>query len=346
MAKILSRSTLVGSLGVVTDGDSTSSYGTLPSSGDGIAWYHAAEVSLAVEVGSTLVDTLAGPGSGGEGPRYVTSKRVTGTIRIPATRDDMGAVLLWAFGASSTSGASDPYSHTFAVSIARPFRSVYFVYSDTAGNDYQDEYYGLQVESATLAIDAQGVGYITLQVSGGVATRTGTDQLGVSATETPAAPSLLDSDVMLGRYGAAMVFNSNAFEARSVEMALTFPMDRATAFGAVGPDEGVLSGGISATIQATRTADTADSATLRAAHSAGTRGAFSMAFTWGTNRTWTLALSTASITAFSAPFSPGGALVETLTMTAQSLTSSDYHARVVVVNGDASAVTTGGATVA
>jgi hypothetical protein len=86
----------------------------------------------------------------------------------------------------------------------------------------------------------------------------------------------------------------------------------------------------------TRAADEADSATLRANYMAGTRGATSITFTSG-SYVFKPYLSQASIASISAPFTAGGALVETVEFAAQSLTGSDYGCKVELTNQASSA---------
>ena len=187
MAKILSRNTNAGSIGLVTSGGSTTTYSTLPASADPILWLRAAEVGLQEVVTNVLVDDLSGSGSGVEGARLPVSHEVSGSIRLPLTHEGMGGVLAWVLGGSTSSTGSGPYTHTYPTGIAAPFRSLVHVYTAADGTSLQSEYAGLQVESMSLAIEAGGIAYATLTARGWVASRSSTYQLGVAATETPAA---------------------------------------------------------------------------------------------------------------------------------------------------------------
>lgn len=341
MAKILSRNTNAGSIGLVTSGGSTTTYSTLPASADPILWLRAAEVNLQEAVTNVLVDDLSGSGSGVEGARLPVSHEVSGSIRLPLTHEGMGGVLAWVLGGSTSSTGSGPYTHTYPTGIATPFRSLVHVYTAADGTSLQSEYAGLQVESMSLAIEAGGIAYATLTARGWVASRSSTYQLGVAATETPAADAVSTTKPVLGRTGSVLSFGGNSVACRGLTLNFTRPLDRAVDFGAEYPAEGVLSGPIAVTLEVTRAADEEDTATLRAALMAGTAGDLSISFTSGTKIVY-LELSDAVVTAYAAPFSAGGALVETVTFTAQALTTSDYGFRIRVTNAASSAVTTNG----
>jgi hypothetical protein len=338
MSAVLSRSTKAGSIGLVIDGGSTSTYGTLPTTGDAVAWAHAAEVTLTPEAVAVTVEDLSGPGSGGESARFVTGQRASGTVRIPVTYASVGPWLQWALGAAGTTGSPSGgyYTHTYAMGMGSFALSLVFVYQAADGTSLQDEFWGAQVESAELAIDAQGVGYLTLTLSANVASRSSTYQLMVAATQTPAANSLVTDIPVLGKHGAVLSFGGNSVAARTLSLSLTRPLDRAGDFGTDGLGEGVLSGPIVARMTITRAADEADSATLRSNMMAGTRGATSITFTSG-SYVFKPYLSQASIASISAPFTAGGALVETVEFSAQSLTSSDYGCKIELTNQASSA---------
>lgn len=341
--KILSRTTLAGSLALVVDGDSTAAatYGTLPSSGDALAWFRAAEIGLTPAVQSILIDDLAGSGSGVEGARFVGSQEVSGSIRLPITYETFGAVLYWALGGTPSSTGAGPYTHTYPVGTDTPSLSAFVVYEAENGDNLQDEYFGLQVESLELAMEAGGAGYATIQCRGAVALRSSTPQLTVSATETPAAAALTSSLPTLGKQGAVLSFGGNSVAARALTLRLTRPLDRAVDFGASYLARGVLSGAISVTMDVTRAADTDDTATLQAAMLAGTSGDLSISFTSGSKVLY-LELSDAVVTSYSAPKSAGGALIESVTFTAQALTTGDYGFRVRITNAASAAVPSNG----
>lgn len=336
MSKILTRSILAGSVGLVE----VATYGSNPSSSDPIAWVHASEFSVQEVVDTTAIETLAGPGSGGEGARFVTLVRAQGTVRVPISYEDVGAWIEWAFGKDVATSGSGPYTHVYATSPNTPFRTLVFVYTAADGTNLQDEFYGCQVETAVFEFTANGPAYMTLTVSGGVASRSSTYQTGVAATETPAATSLVTSGVVLGSQGGALSFNSNNVEARTATLTLSRTLDRSTSFGAGGPDEGVLGSPITATLAVERVADEADTATLRTAFTAGTRAALSLAFTSGT-KSLTIAFTTASITERNSGATPGAAKTESLTFSAQSLTTSD-QIKITVVNSQSSGTPTNG----
>ena len=341
MSKLLSRNTNAGSVGIVTSGGATTTYGTNAASADPILWLRAAEVNLQETVSSVVVDDLSGSGSGVEGARLVVSQEVAGTIRVPVTHEGMGGVLAWCLGGSTSSTGSGPYTHTYPTGINAPFRTLVHVFTAADGTSLQSEYGGLQVESLTLSVDAGGVAYATLSVRGYVVSRSSTYQLTVAATETPAADAISTSRPVLGRTGSVLSFGGNSVAARGLVLTFTRPLDRAVDFGAEYLAEGVLSGPISVTLEVTRAADEEDTSTLQAALMAGTAGDTSLSFTSGT-RVFYIELSDAVPTARSGGFSSGGALVETVTFTAQALTTGDYGFRVRVTNAASAAVTTNG----
>lgn len=341
MAKILSRNTNAGSIGLVTSGGSTTTYGTLPASADPILWLRAAEVNLQEAVTNVLVDDLSGSGSGVEGARLPVSHEVAGSIRVPVSHEGMGGLLAWVLGGSTSTTGSGPYTHVYPTGIATPFRSLVHVFTAADGTSLQSEYAGLQVESMTINVDAGGVAYATLNVRGWVASRSSAYQLTVAATETPAADAISTSRPVLGKTGSVLSFGGNSVAARGLSLTFTRPLDRAVDFGAEYLAEGVLSGPISVTLEVTRAADEEDTSTLQAALMAGTAGDTSISFTSGT-RVLHLELSDAVPTARSGGFSSGGALVETVTFTAQALTTGDYGFRIRAVNAASSAVTTNG----
>ena len=152
MAKILTRSILAGSVGLVE----VATYGSNPSSSDPIAWVHASEFSIQEVVDSTPIETLAGPGSGGEGARFVTLVRAQGTVRVPISYEDVGAWVEWAFGKDVATSGSGPYTHVYATSPNTPFRTLVFVYTAADGTNLQDEFYGCQVEQAVFEFTANG----------------------------------------------------------------------------------------------------------------------------------------------------------------------------------------------
>ena len=341
MAKILSRNINAGSIGLVTSGGSTTTYSTLPASADPVLWLRAAEVGLQESVTSVLVDDLSGSGSGVEGARLPVSHEVSGSVRVPLTHEGLGGVLAWCLGGSTSTSGSGPYTHVYPTGIATPFRSLVHVYTAADGTSLQSEYAGLQVESMAVAIEAGGIAYATLTMRGWVASRSSTYQLGVAATETPAADPVSTTKPVLGRTGSVLSFGGNSVACRALTLNFTRPLDRAVDFGAEYPAEGVLSGPISVTLEVTRAADEEDTATLRAALMAGTAGDLSISFTSGTKIVY-IELSDAVVTAYAAPFSSGGALVETVTFTAQALTTGDYGFRFRVTNAASAAVTTNG----
>lgn len=341
MSKVLSRNTNAGSVGLVTSGGSTTTYGTNAASADPILWLRAAEVNLQETVSSVVVDDLSGSGSGVEGARLVVSQEVAGTIRVPVTHEGMGGVLAWCLGGSTSTSGSGPYTHVYPTGINAPFRTLVHVFTAADGTSLQSEYGGLQVESLTLSVDAGGVAYATLSVRGYVVSRSGAYQLTVAATETPAADSVATTKPVLGRTGSVLSFGGNSVACRALTLTFTRPLDRAVDFGAEYLAEGVLSGAISVTMEVTRAADEEDTSTLQAALMAGTAGDTSISFTNGT-RVFYVELSDAVPTVRSGGFSSGGALVETVTFTAQALTTGDYGFRVRVTNAASSAVTTNG----
>jgi hypothetical protein len=337
MSKMLSRSVLIGSIGLVE----TAAFGTLPTSTDPIAWAHAAEVSMNPVTDQVTVETLAGPASGGESARFVTLVRAAGTVRIPLSYEDIGAWLEWAMGKDVATSGSGPYTHVYAISPNVPHRSLVFVYQAADGTTLQDEYYGCQVEGLSISVDANGVGYATFTISAGVAVRSTVYQRAVASTETPAATALTTSVVLLGQHGGALSFNSDNREARSLVFEVSRTLDRAGSFGFTGPDEGVLAGPVIGRMTVTRVADEADSASLEAAHVAGTRATCSIVFTSG-SKTFTFALSQANIISMERPMASGGAAIETIVFQAQSLSGSDYGAKLTVVNSQSSGVPTNG----
>lgn len=341
MSKILSRNINAGSIGLVTSGGSTTTYGTLATTSDTVLWLRAAEVTLQESVASVVVDDLSGSGSGVEGARLKVSHEVAGTIRVFAAHEGFGGVLAWCLGGTPSSSGSVPYVHTYPTGINTPYRSLVHVYTAADGTSLQSEYAGLQVESLSLAIEAGGIAYATVTTRGWVASRSSTYQLGVAATQTPAADDVSTSRPVLGRTGGVLSYGGNSVAARSLTLTMTRPLDRSVDFGGEYPAEGVLSGPISVTMEVSRAADEEDTATLRAALLAGTAADLSIAFTTGT-RIFSIQLSDAVVTAYSAPFSSGGALVESVTFTAQALTTSDYGFRVQVTNANSSAVTSNG----
>lgn len=337
MAKVLGRSRKIGSVGLVE----VATYGNNPASTDPIAWVHAASFEINPVTDQVTIDTLAGPSSGGEAARFVTMVRASGTIRIPLSYEDIGAWLEWAMGKDVATTGSGPYTHVYAISPVVPFRSIVFVYEAADGTALQDEFYGCQVESLSISIEANGVGYATFTVSGGLAVRSSTYQRAVAATETPAATALTTSVVVLGQNGGALSFNSDNREARTLAFEVTRTLDRSGSFGFTGPDEGVLSGPVVGRMTVTRVSDTNDSTSLEAAHVAGTRATASIAFTSGT-KSFTFALSQANIISMERPMTPSGAAIETIVFQSQSLSSSDYGAKLTVVNGASSGVSTNG----
>jgi len=342
MSKILARNINAGSVGIVADGGSTTTYGTLPTTSDNVAWLRVAEVGLQEAVTSVVVDDLSGSGSGVEGARFVTSREVAGSMRLAMTHEGIGAVLAWALGGTATTSGSGPtYTHTYPTSIDTKFRSLVHVYTAADGTSLQSEFAGLQVESLSLAIEAGGIAYATVTARGFVASRSSTYQLGVAATQTPAADAYGSSIPVLGRTGSVLSYGGNSVACRSLTLSLTRPLDRAVDFGGDYPAEGVLSGPISVTLEVTRAADEDDTATIRAALMAGSAADLSISFTSGTKVVY-IELSDAVVTAYGAPFSSGGALVETVTFTAQALTTGDYGFRFRVTNATGAAVTTNG----
>lgn len=341
MAKILARNINAGSIGLVADGGSSTTYGTLPTTSDNIAWLRVAEVGLQEAVTSVVVDDLSGSGSGVEGARFVASREVAGSMRLALTHEGMGAVLAWCLGGSTSSSGSGPYTHTYPTSVDSKFRSLVHVYTAADGTSLQSEFAGLQVESLSLAIEAGGIAYATIQARGFVASRSSVFQLGVAATQTPAADAYGTSAPVLGRHGSVLSYGGNSIACRGLTLTLTRPLDRAVDFGGDYPAEGVLSGPISVTLEVTRAADEDDTATIRAALMAGSAADLSISFTSGTKVVY-IELSDAVVTAYGAPFSSGGALVETVTFTAQALTTGDYGFRVRLTNAASAAVTTNG----
>jgi len=341
MAKILARNINAGSVGLVTSGGSTTTYSTLPTTSDPVLWLRAAEVGLQEAVTNVLIDDLSGSGSGVEGARLPVSHEVSGSIRVPMTHEGMGGVLAWVLGGSASSYGSGPYTHTYPTDVATPFRSLVHVYTAADGTSLQSEYAGLQVESLSLAVEAGGVAYATITARGWVASRSSTYQLGVAATQTPAADPVGTTRPVLGKTGSVLSFGANSVACRALTLTFTRPVDRAVDFGAEYPAEGVLSGPISVTLEVTRAADEEDTAILRAAAMAGTAADLSISFTSGTRIVY-IELSDAVVTSYAAPFTSGGALVETVTFTAQALTTSDYGFRFRVTNAASAAVTTNG----
>jgi hypothetical protein len=341
MSKILSRNINAGSVGIVADGGSTTTYGTLPTTSDNVAWLRVAEVGLQEAVTSVVVDDLSGSGSGVEGARYVTAREVAGSMRLAITHEGIGAVLAWTLGGTTSSTGAGPYTHTYPTGINTPFRSLVHVYTAADGTSLQSEFAGLQVESLSLSIEAGGIAYATINARGFVASRSSTYQLGVAATQTPAADAYGTSIPVLGRTGSVLSYGGNSVACRSLTLSLTRPLDRAVDFGGDYPAEGVLSGPISVTLEVTRAADEDDTATIRAALMAGSAADLSISFTSGTKVVY-IELSDAVVTAYGAPFSSGGALVETVTFTAQALTTGDYGFRFRITNAAAAAVTTNG----
>jgi hypothetical protein len=218
---------------------------------------------------------------------------------------------------------------------------VFTRYAAADATGLQDEWRGLMVDSATIEFGADSVAYATLNVTGAAALRSSVYQLGVAATETPAAATMVAAAPILGSLSGAMSWGGNTIAARSASLSITRPLDRAGDFGNAIPGEGVLSGAIAVSLTVTRAADEADTATLRAALMAGTSGDLTLAFTAGT-KTFTIYLENAVVVSRSAPFTAGGALVETLEFRAQALETADYGAKIVVVNAASAAVTNNG----
>ena len=341
MSKLLSRNTNAGSAGLVIDGVATTAYGSNPASADNVLWLRASEIAFQEAVTSVVVDDLSGSGSGVEGARFAVAQEVGGSMRLPVTHEGFGGVLEWCLGGTPSSTGSGPYTHTYPTGINTPYRSLVHVYTAADGTSLQSEYAGLQVESLTLSVEAGGVAYATIGARGFVAKRSSTYQLGVAATETPAAAAIGTSVPVLGKTGAALSWGGNSIACRTLELSFTRPLDRAVDFGADYLAEGVLSGPIAVTLTVTRAADEDDTATIRAAVMAGTAGDLSISFTSGT-KVFYVDLSDAVPTAYSAPFTAGGALVETVTFTAQALTTSDYGFRLRVTNAASAAVTSNG----
>ena len=355
MAKILSRNINAGSAGIVIDGVATTSYGSNPASADNVLWLRVSEIALQESVTSLVIDDLSGSGSGVEGARFVVAQEVAGSMRLPITHEGFGGVLAWCLGGTPSTTGSGPYVHTYPTGINAPFRSLVHVYTAADGTSLQSEYAGLQVESLTISVEAGGAAYATINARGFVATRSSTAQLGVAATQTPAAAAIGTSVPVLGKTGAVLLWGSDSIACRTMELSFTRPLDRAVDFGADYLAEGVLSGPIAVTLTVTRAADEDDTATIRAAVMAldfaransrnvlifDTAADLSISFTSGT-KIFTVALSDAVPTSYSAPFTTGGALVETVTFTAQALTTSDFGFRVRVTNAASSAVTSNG----
>ena len=341
MSHILSRSIGAGSAGLVTNGTSTSTYGDQPSSGDAIQWLRVGEFGIGEAVNSLVVDDLAGTGSGIEGARFVSGNSATGSIRGAATLLQSGAVFAWALGGTPATTGAGPYTHTYPVGVNSPYRSMFFVYSAADGTSLQSEFRCLQVDSFTLEFGADAIAYWTANVTGAAALRSSVYQLGVAATETPAAATMVAAKPILGSLSGALDWGGNTLAARSATLTVTRPLDRAADFGVAIPGEGVLSGPIVVELSVTRAADEADTATLRAALLSGTAAVASIAFTSGTN-SLTVYLQNAVVTSYSAPFSSGGALVETITFRAQALAAGEYGCKLVVVNSASSAVTSTG----
>lgn len=341
MAKILSRNINAGSAGIVIDGVATTSYGSNPASADNVLWLRVSEIALQESVTSLVIDDLSGSGSGVEGARFVVAQEVAGSMRLPITHEGFGGVLAWCLGGTPSTTGSGPYVHTYPTGINAPFRSLVHVYTAADGTSLQSEYAGLQVESLTISVEAGGAAYATINARGFVATRSSTAQLGVAATQTPAAAAIGTSVPVLGKTGAVLSWGGDSIACRTMELSFTRPLDRAVDFGADYLAEGVLSGPIAVTLTVTRAADEDDTATIRAAVMAGTAADLSISFTSGT-KIFTVALSDAVPTSYSAPFTAGGALVETVTFTAQALTTSDFGFRVRVTNAASSAVTSNG----
>lgn len=341
MSNILSRSTLVGSFALVTGGGSTSTYGTLPTTGDDCLWLRVASVSIQEAVTSVVVEDLAGTGSGIEGARYVVAHEAAGDVRLAVTHEGIGGVLYWALGGSPSSTGSGPYTHTYPTGVASPALSAFFVYQASDGTTLQDEWFGLQVNSLQLDIEAGGIAYATLNVRGAVASRSSTYQLGVASTQTPDADPYSTTIPVLGRTGSVLSYGGNSVSARSASLSFTRSLDRAVDFGGSYPAEGVLSAPTAVTLTVTRAADESDTATLRAAHMAGTSANLTINFTSGT-KVFHIDLNNAVVTSYSAPFTAGGALVETVTFTAQALASGDYGFRFRVVNATSAAVPSNG----
>ena len=327
MSRILSRSIYAGSFGLVTD--------------DAIQWVRAAEVSITEAANSLLVDDLAGSGSGVEGARFVASNSAAGSIRLAATFVEMGALLAWALGGTPASTGSGPYTHTYPVGLESPWRSAFTRYTAADGTGLQDEWRCLQVDSFTLDLGADAIAYATLAVTGAAAVRSTVYQLGVASTETPAAATMVAATPILGSLSGVLTLGANSIAARTASLTVTRPLDRAVDFGDAIPGEGVLSGPVSVSLSVTRAADEADSATLRAALMAGTSADLALTFTSGT-KTFTITLEKAVVISRSAPFTSGGALVETLEFRAQALETSDFGAKIVIVNAASAAVTTNG----
>jgi len=341
MARILSRSIYAGSVGIVTAGASTTTYGDQPSTSDAIQWVRAAEVSITEAANSLLVDDLAGSGSGVEGARFVASNSAAGSIRLAASFVEMGAVLAWALGGTPATTGAGPYTHTYPIGINSPWRSVFTRYTAADATGLQDEWRCLQVDSMTLDLGADAIAYATLNVTGAAALRSSVYQLGVGATETPAAATMVAAAPIIGSLSGVLSWGGNSIAARTASLTITRHLDRAVDFGAAIPGEGVLSGPISVALSVTRAADESDTATLRAALMAGTSGDLTLAFTAGT-KTFTIYLENSVVVSRSAPFTAGGALVETLEFRAQALETADYGAKIVIVNAASAAVTNNG----
>lgn len=341
MSRILSRSIGAGSLGLVIAGASTTAYGTQPSSGDAIQWLRIAEFGVGEAVLSLVVDDLAGTGSGIEGARFVSGNSATGSIRGAATLLQSGAVFAWALGGTPATTGAGPYTHTYPVGIDSPYRSVFFAYGAADGTGLQSEFRCLQIDSFTMEFGADSIAYFTINSTGAAAVRSGVAQLGIAATETPAAATMVAAKPILGSLSGALDWGGNTLAARSATLTVTRPLDRAADFGSAIPGEGVLSGPIVVELSVTRAADEADTATLRAALMSGAAAVASIAFTSGAS-SLTVSLQNAVVISYSAPFTTGGALVETIVFRAQALATGEYGAKIVVVNAASAAVTSTG----
>ena len=263
-----------------------------------------------------LLDT-----EGEQSEAVLIATRVDGSTKFPAGYQNagLGMHLYGALGARSTAG-SGPYAHTFTTDKDLPSFTREVVIGDS-GKSLTE--YGMRINTFDLTVEARGLGSVTVGWLG----------KGANARDTTGTiPAYVGSPYRVkGLHGGTLSFNSATYVIKRLSFKVNNKLTELSEYGDLESGDIYIDGMREITAEVTFNER---AHTLHAAMQAGTKAAFSIAYTDST-RSLTINGSTVQIVDYRAPLDGKGPVEATATFRFLADVSGGTKAcSVVLVNGD------------
>ena len=167
-------------------------------------------------------DLLSDSGSAMRRGHYQSEEVMSGNFEIAATYENVGMLLKHALGTLATTGASDPYSHTYTLADDVPTGLTIKFVRGTSG--VAETFEGCKINSMGLSISAGECMMMTCDIIG----QTGTARASSSLGSLGSAENLIHHS-----HAGQFTFNSVAYDLRSLTITINNSLGRRQLLGSV-----------------------------------------------------------------------------------------------------------------